>query len=390
MHHQVGAVLERRHEQGANVPLAELAYHALRAVPLTESIKAFDYARNAGEEELRALAFEQAAEHFGQALQVLRAGPVLGRERELEVLLSLGDAESRAGDRAGAKQTFLEAAALARELGAADKLAKAALGYGGVWVTAGNLDQVLVDLVEESLSRLAAESGALSARLRARLAQELYYTADEDRLDDLTARAVASARASGDSQALAAGLSSRHQALRRPGDLRERLSVADEIIRLAKLAGDDELALQGHHWKLVDLVESGEPEGVDAEQSRCLHLTNKLRQPYHQWWTRVPRATLAMLRGDFKGGEELARSALAAGRRAQEASAGPFFEAQLFVLRLEGVLAPDTEVLRDLADRFPAIPVWRAALAWLQVENEQQAAASDDFLRLFDGFQCRL
>lgn len=389
LHHQVAGVLERLHQQGARVPMAQLAYHAERAAPLGEPLKASDYAYKAGEEALRALAFEQAAEYFDQALQMLRAMAMPEPQRELDALLALGDAQSRAGDRPAAKGTFLEAASLARAAGSAEHLGRATLGYGGVWVTAGSVDHVLVELIDESLSGIEA-SGSLTARLQARLAQELYYTASEEHLGDLTAQAVASARASGDSRALAAALGSRHQALRRPDDLDERLQVADEVIRLAMLASDDELALQGHHWKLVDLIERASVGGVQAEQAACHRLAAKLRQPYHQWWTMVPAATMAMLRGDFKDGEQLARSALAAGQQAQEPAADPFFEAQLFVLRLEGLLPPDTDTLRLLADRFPSIPVWRAALAWLQLETGSVEAARADFLRLFEGQQPNL
>jgi DNA-binding CsgD family transcriptional regulator/tetratricopeptide (TPR) repeat protein len=383
LHRDAGEVLEA--SPGVHGRLPELAYHFVRAAPHAGAIKAAHYARRAGQEELATLAFEQASEHFQEALQVLRGDPASSRQPELELLLLLGEAQSRAGERLTAKETFLQAAAMARDLGSASHLGEAALGFAGVWVTAGSLDEALARLLREALAAIEEQDASLQARLLVRLAQELYYSGDEAAVAALTAQAVEIAHQGGDSRALAAALNGRHQTLRRPQDLPERLAVAGEIVRLAEAAGDDELALQGHHWRLVDLVEAGDPAGIEAEQASCLRLAERLRQPYHLWWAAVPQATIAMLRGEFGRAEELARSALASGQRANEPSAGPFFQAQLFALQLDGLLPPATDVLANLADRFPSIPVWRAALAWQQAELGELGLARDAFDRLFDG-----
>jgi len=74
-------------------------------------------------------------------------GDLDDRER-CELQIALGGALARAGNAAGARTEFLEAATLAERLGLAEELARAAVGYGGqfVWLRAGS-DKTLVSCV---------------------------------------------------------------------------------------------------------------------------------------------------------------------------------------------------------------------------------------------------
>ena len=62
----------------------------------------------------------------------------------------LGQAEWRAGDFDEAKKAFSRAAGLAQALGAAEQLARAALGFGGPFAAfeTGTVDEPLVELLE--------------------------------------------------------------------------------------------------------------------------------------------------------------------------------------------------------------------------------------------------
>ena len=81
-----------------------------------------------------------------------------------ELLLCLGDAQARGGDTASWKETFAEAADVARKLDAPEQLARAALGYGGrfVWFRAGS-DRRLIPLLEDALEALPARESAAGA-----------------------------------------------------------------------------------------------------------------------------------------------------------------------------------------------------------------------------------
>ena len=100
------------------------------------------------------------------ALRALAGAPD-GMER-MELLLALGDAQSRAGETEVAKATFIEAADLARQIGDVERLARAALGYSGrfVWMRAGS-DTKIIPLLHEALAALPEGDSALRVRLLA-------------------------------------------------------------------------------------------------------------------------------------------------------------------------------------------------------------------------------
>ena len=86
-----------------------------------------------------------------------------------DLLVALGEAQARAGDTLKAQRTFRVVADMAKRLNDAQRLARAALWYGGVGITAGGVDKTLVALLEDALRMLPKADGALRARALARL-----------------------------------------------------------------------------------------------------------------------------------------------------------------------------------------------------------------------------
>jgi predicted ATPase len=122
-----------------------LAHHYLQALDYATvggeaaeelAERAIQALHGAGDRALSLNAYPAAGRYYEQAIAML---PEKGDERiRCDLLLSLGDAQARAGDPATAKETFLAAAELARRTGSPDRLARAALGYGGrfLWARA--------------------------------------------------------------------------------------------------------------------------------------------------------------------------------------------------------------------------------------------------------------
>ena len=127
--------------------LAELAHHSIAGRDFDRGLR---YAARAADRALALLAYEESARLCEAALDALALGDLRDEKTRCELLLSLGEAEARAGNTAGAKRAFLNAADIARSLGLARELARAAAGYGGriVWARAGGDDR-LVPLLEE-------------------------------------------------------------------------------------------------------------------------------------------------------------------------------------------------------------------------------------------------
>src|SRR5439155_177704 len=146
--------------------------------------------------------------------------PRAGREG-CELLLGRGDVQWKSGDGRGARETFQQAAEIARRIGDAPLLARSALGFAGegsrlLWVRSEVVDQPRIELLEEALHRLGDGDPGLRAQLLARLAINLYWAPEPERVVALSEEAVRLARQLGDPRLLAAVLRARWIALWRP------------------------------------------------------------------------------------------------------------------------------------------------------------------------------
>ena len=200
MHARVGTALEQL-TVGKPQRIDELARHWLAAGRLGDPMKAIAYARQAGDQSLASLAFEQAAKYYERALSVLADH---GRDSEplcCDVLIALADAQRRAGDTTY-RQTVDQAVKIARSLGDAKRFALAALCSARPdhpFASANVIDQPLIQLYEEAIASLENEDeNILRAKLFAHLAGELLYTPQRERRQELARKAVAVARECGE------------------------------------------------------------------------------------------------------------------------------------------------------------------------------------------------
>jgi DNA-binding CsgD family transcriptional regulator/tetratricopeptide (TPR) repeat protein len=384
--HQLAAeAIERVHARNLGPHLATLAYHFGQAAQSTSSLdKAIDYAARAGARATTLLAYEDAASHYGRALQALEARGATDEGQHCDLLLALGDVQRRAGDFPHARETFQRAAGLARQAQLPDRLARAALGYGARGETEiGSLDMSQVGLLEEALRVLGGEESALRARVLAGLARALYYSDSLEWRTALSQQAVAMARRVGDPLALADALNCRHAAIWGPESTAEQLDVATELVHLAEQIGDSERALQGHHWRLIDLLELGEVQAVDVEIDTYIWRAEEVHQPLYRWYAALFRTMRALLAGRFEDGERLARQALELGQQVQNRNATVNFVVQMFVVRREqGRLGELEATLTEVAERIPEMPAWRCGLAYLYSELGRRAEARRVFEHL--------
>src|SRR5438876_221263 len=199
LHGRIGEVLETLHQRDPTPHLATLAHHFLEAVPAGGAEKAITYSTRAARYAEASLAYEDAAVLFERALEVLAEGrPADARER-CELLLARGGAQWKAGDGHGARETFRQAAEIARRVGDPALLARSALGFAGegsrlLWVRSGVVDQPRIELLQEALDGLGERDPGLRARLLARLAVNLYWAPERERGLARRGEAVARAR----------------------------------------------------------------------------------------------------------------------------------------------------------------------------------------------------
>ena len=382
LHRQIGEVLEELHGADLESHLPQLAYHFFEGAQGGDVDKAIDYATRAGERALDLLAYEEAVGHYETALQALELKDKPEEESRCELLLALGEAQLKAGDAPKSRETFQRAADIARRIETPEQLARAALGFGEV-VEVGVVDEVLIGLLEESLGILGEEDSALRAKVLARLAGALLYAASRERRASMSLEAVEMAQRVGDPAALAYVLIGRHFAMWGPENVEDRLVTATEIVRLAEEAGDQARAIMGHTFRLIDLLEMGDIPGVDVEVEAHQQLAEELRQPLYLWSTAQQQAMRALLDGRFEEGEQFAQQALVIGRRVQPETAVQQFGLQMLGLRREqGRLQEIEGQLKSFVERYPAIPGWRCALAYVYSELGRESEARREFERL--------
>src|SRR5262249_31541453 len=132
LHQQAGEALEAFYQPDLDPHLAELAHHFFEAAAGGGAGKAAGYAERAGRRALAVLAYEEAARLFKMALAALSLARPPGQDRaRCRLLLALGDALTRMGERQAAREELLRAAGLARRYVMAEELGQAALAYAG-------------------------------------------------------------------------------------------------------------------------------------------------------------------------------------------------------------------------------------------------------------------
>jgi tetratricopeptide (TPR) repeat protein len=382
LHRIVGEALEIKHRADLGPALPALANHFLAAAE-EQCERAIEYARLAGERALDLLAYEDAAGYFKRALGLLEGQEEHGDQRRWRLLMGLAAATRRAGDGEAAVAALRRAATEARRLGSPERLASAALSFPP-GVTAGVVDPERVALLEEAVAGLGGEESPLRARVMACLAWELFWGDTPERCDMLSREAVAMARRNGDELTLAFTLNARRYATWGMENIEESLAAATELLHLASRSRDRELVMEGHHWRVIDLLVLGDIGAVDREIEAHGRVAVELRQPRYLWWSAMWRANRATMSGRFSEAERLANEAVAIGQRVLSANAALTFQTQLLLVsREQGRLAEMATGFQEWMRVQPAVgaPI-RCGLAQIFSELGREPEAHAEFEHL--------
>jgi class 3 adenylate cyclase/tetratricopeptide (TPR) repeat protein len=298
LHRKAAEAIETIHAGGLDDYVPALAHHWAKAsAPITDTTRAVQYAHMAGDRALAQLAHDEAAGYYASALELLDAGGADPADpRRLELLISRGEAQKRAGD-PGYRETLLDAAQLARQLGDARAVARAALAntLGHMWTAAFVVDAPRVEILEAALAAVGDDDGVLRARLLATLGLELGWHPDHRRRLKLSEEALSIARSLGDPQTLGEVLLARDYTISAPENAVERFAATGELLAIAEQLGDPVLASRALSLRFKVSLELADV----AEAERCLarneSLVADLGQPVLAWATMHHRATLRIL-----------------------------------------------------------------------------------------------
>jgi tetratricopeptide (TPR) repeat protein len=352
-----------------------IAQHLLRAAVGHSDERTVEWAVRAAEESYVALAYEQAVTWYGHALALLP--PAAGGALEAELLIKRGEASLAAGDVPGARETFRQAAAVAREVNDVERLARAALGLGSgtagfdvpVW------DRSHVALLEEALASLESSGdGAVRAQIQARLAVALWPTGAEERRRALSDDAVAVAREVGDVAVLASALSAHCDVIAGPEFAAVRHAEASEVIELAGRIGDRPLELLGLRHRLVASLELGDVGAADEDRVRFGQIADDLGQLIYRWYPPIWQGMRALMLGDLEDASRCHALAEQLGAEAHSDNAFLLAFTQWWMIkRYEGRFAEVAEATRSAAGFVPGATA--LVSGWSRVRLEAVIAA---------------
>jgi DNA-binding SARP family transcriptional activator len=377
LHREVGEALEALYAPDLDPHLPELAHHYFESAAGGNGQKAVDYARRAGSLAIDLLAYEEAVRLYEMALEALGLDGAASAELRCELLLALGEAQSRAGDDPGAKSTLLRAADLARSAQLPEVLARAAAGYGGrfVWQHA-LMDERLVPLLEEGLSAVGEEDSVLRVQLLSRLAAALRHEPSREPRERIVEEALQIAGRIGDSATLAYAAAAAASALIAPWTAERQLAEGSEIVSLAARTGDRERLFDGHDHSFWAAWALGDADRRAAELDSMTRVAGELRQPAQHWALATTQAVLALSQGRFSEALELIDQAAAVGERVLTWGAVAARKLQLFLLlREQGRLQGFERELVGCQGEFPSPLVHGAVLAHVYACGERPEEA---------------
>jgi class 3 adenylate cyclase len=384
LHRKAAEAIETIHQTALDDYAPALAHHWAKAsAPVTDTTRAVEWARRAGDRALTQLAHDEAASYYASALDLLDAGgTVQNDERRVELLIGRGEAQRRASDPAY-RQTLLNAARLARQLGDADALARAALAntQGHTFTGVGEVDRERVEMLEAAIAVAGDNDLPRRARLLATLGLELNWEADPRRRLALSEEALRLARSLDDADTLASVLLARDYTITGPENVAERFANTTELLAMAERMGDPVLASRALGLRFKASIELADVAEAERCVARRQTVVPHLGQPALTWATLHHHATLRVLR-DEPDAEAAVDAAHNAGMSTWGAAIGVMSLAHRVALRLDhGGLGEMIDPTRAALEHLGSTrrPLAKAMYALMLAETGQIEAAGAIF-----------
>jgi len=387
LHLKLARALEQAHADAVTPYVSRLAEHYLAATQAGAAGKAVKYARLAGDSAMHMLAFEDAARHFKNALEVLALTEKPEPRERLELLQSLAEAQLSAHAPGGGSKTLRHVFETAAREGMIDLCARAALLAENTAFWSGLPIPQVIPMLSQTVTRMGGEPSPLRARLLASLARALLFDKQLEEADRFSREAVNDAREAADPGTLSFALSRRLIVIWGPSTSDERLSCANEMLEMANLVGDPQQACASHGYLTTIHLERGEKEPYNRHIQDCMHLDADSRMPFLGWANNVFLTGQTLLEGRYDEALERAQKAFELGRRTSIDAVDGTYSLQMFTItRDRGQVA----TLRPVLERFlkeSSATTWKPGLALLYAELGIAAEARAVFEQVAsDGF----
>ncbi|GEL20012.1 ATP-binding protein [Pseudonocardia asaccharolytica] len=361
-------------EPGVDDPdvLAELARHALAALPVGDVAAAVRWARRAAEQAAARQAHEEAARLLVRAGEAGR-GHLPAADR-LELLVETARAQVLGHQVSAAIASCTAAADLARQLGDPAALGRAALVVQGVseyaWMP------VVRGWCEEALRDLPERDDPLRAQLLAQLAHAIIVGRADSLADTASEQALGMAERLDDPPSLVAALRARQLVRSGPDGVTERMGLGDRMLAVADRTGDLGVAMWGHLWRFDALLQLGRVGDAEREIDRLDPVVARLRQPLARMQQLRARAAIAYGRGAWERARRMNDEATAIAERGGHRGAAIIAQAFATLVTLEtGEGEPLLEVPDVPEASLPGTELMRANAVRWHLERGRRAEA---------------
>ncbi|MFN2594046.1 MAG: adenylate/guanylate cyclase domain-containing protein [Actinomycetota bacterium] len=285
---------------------------------------------------------------------------------------------------AAAKASLAAAMAAARAAGSCEHFGRAVLllsaqSVGGI----GSVDEDLVSRLEEALELHGHIASAQKALLLGRLASELYWSDQASRRAILAREAVDIARGLRDAAVLARSLHEYRVAGGTVDTLDHRVAIATEILELGDEGAEPEMVLEGRIWRIVDFVEFAKLDQAVSDIAQFERTVKELGQETYRWYGPFFHGALAEVSGDFDAAASLYDTAEALAAATSDAVAPLYIVGHRLMIEIErGNAGQVLPVVQAFVDSYPALALWRCALAFVMWHAGERERCEELFAEL--------
>jgi DNA-binding CsgD family transcriptional regulator len=341
--------------------LAALAHHFAAAAPLGGSERAIRYNLLAARAAAAALAYDDAAERLRTALDL----GISDTAEAASVQLDLGYVSHRAGNAIDALDAFRRTAELARGLGDAELLARAAVGFEEACWRPGMHDVESVSLLQEAAAALGREDSELLTRVLGSLARALDLRGEPAAAARAAEQSMAMARRRGDQRGLARTLAGAWS--RGSSSDEENNALLTEALQIGEELGDAELCTEAIGWLIPSYVSLCDHDRARRYLQRLFDGARAQNQPFHLHVAEHYASALALCDGDLSEAEAAATRSWEWSRLLTGRDATGAYGLQMFNIRREqSRLAELLPVVRLLAGA--SATAWRPGMSALLAE----------------------
>lgn len=379
LHLRVAEALEQGGTSGdSRAVLAALAHHFAAAAAVGGVERAVSYNLLAAESAAAALAYDEAQERLRTALELGIRDP----HERAGVMLQLGDACHRAGRADAALEAFSRTAELARSLGDADLLARAAIGFEEACWRPAIHDAGAVGLLEEATAALPPHDSELRARALGGLARALELRGESDRAAVARDEAIAMSRRRGDRRTLGEILGMSYWA-RGSSTNEEVNAMLREARELGREIGDPAVEGEGVSWLVPSYVVLCDHHAARDALAELFVLARRLSQPFLLHVAEHYASALALCDGDLAAAEGAAARSQEWGRILTGRDASGTYGIQMFGVRREQGRLPELAPVLRLLDNEARDGAWRPGLAAILAELGMEIEARRELDAIF-------